>query len=142
MASDLRRLLGLASPSDIAQLDNVVAAVELALERGRHGSAYYVTDGEPRPFKELVSDLVATVGVDVPTKSVPQPVARMAARLMDRPARILRRRRQPPLTRWLVDIAGSSHRYDIEPARCELGYRPITSYEQGITEMREARRAA
>ena len=130
------------STSDIAHVDNVVAAIQLALDRGRHGSAYFITDDEPRQFRELVSDLVTSVGVEVPTRSVSRSVARVSARLMDRPARILRRREQPPLTRWLVDIAGSSHRYDLEPARRELGYRPVTNYAQGMAEMRRSRLAA
>ena len=40
-------------------------------ERGRGGEAYFVTDGEPVVFREFVSELLETQGVEPPTRSVP-----------------------------------------------------------------------
>ena len=38
----------------------------LAAERGRPGNAYFVTDGSPVVFREFVSTLLATQGVQAP----------------------------------------------------------------------------
>ena len=45
----------------------------------RRGDAYFVTDGEPVVFRDFITELLATQGVDAPTRSVPAPVARAVA---------------------------------------------------------------
>ena len=52
-------------------VDNVVEGLVLAAERGRAGEAYFVTDGEPVVFREFISELLRTQGVEPPTRSVP-----------------------------------------------------------------------
>src|SRR3954453_5971455 len=45
-------------------IDNTVEGLVLAAERGKPGAVYFVTDGEPVVFREVVSELMRTRGVD------------------------------------------------------------------------------
>lgn len=75
---------------------NLVGAVLLALTRGRHGGVYYVTDGAPMPIRDFLTPLLATRGVDLSTsRGVPLAIAAPMAAMMDRTARLLRRKTAP-----------------------------------------------
>ena len=68
---------------DFIHVANLVRGIELALTRGRNGSAYYLTDGHPLPIREFLTPLLATQGVDVSdARSVPLPIATVAAAVM------------------------------------------------------------
>ena len=113
-------------------LDNTVEGLWLAATRGTAGSTYFVTDGEPVVFREFLTRLLATQGVTIPDKSVPPGVARVAAGAAERLWRLLKRPGQPPLTRFAVWVSSQECTIDISRAERELGYRPVTSREQGF----------
>src|ERR671924_580433 len=52
--------------TDTTHVDNVVEGLMLAAERGRAGEAYFVTDGEPVVFRDFITELLATQGVEAP----------------------------------------------------------------------------
>lgn len=118
-----------------AQIDNVVEGLVLAAERGRPGGVYFITDGEPVVFREFVSDLLRTQGVDAPARSIPTPIAAAAAVTMERIWRLLRRPGSPPLTRFAVWVSSQECTIDISRARRELGYEPLKTREQGLAEL-------
>ena len=121
---------------DFIHVGNLADAVLLALTEGRHGVAYYVTDGAPMAVREFFTALLAIEGVDVSAgRSVPLAVAAPIAALMDIGARLLRRSTPPPLTNWLIASLGRDRIYDISAARTVLGYRPRISFEAGLREM-------
>jgi nucleoside-diphosphate-sugar epimerase len=122
---------------DFVHVENLVGAVLLGLTHGRHARAYYVTDGTPMPVRDFLTPLLATRGVDLSrSRSVPLAVAAPAAAVMDRTARLLRRKTAPPLTNWLVGFTGRDRSYDITAARTELGYAPEVTLDRGLAEMR------
>ena len=52
-------------------MDNVVEGLVLGAGRGASGEAYFVTDGEPVVFREFVTALLRTQGVEPPDRSLP-----------------------------------------------------------------------
>ena len=92
-------------------VDNAVQGILDAAERGTGGCAYFLTDGDPVEFRAFVTALLETQGVIAPTKSVPRPVAILAATALDTFWRISRRPGLPPLDR--ATLRGSARR-----ARC------------------------
>lgn len=119
---------------DAIHVDNLVAAVVLALTRGR--GIYHVTDGAPMPIRDLLTPLLATQGIDLTrSRSVPLAVAAPLAAVLDTAARLLRRPTAPPLTRWLVSFTGRDRSYDITAARRDLGYEPSISFAAGLAQM-------
>jgi nucleoside-diphosphate-sugar epimerase len=122
-----------------SHIDNVAEGLVLAAERGRPGGVYFVTDGEPVVFREFVSDLMLTQGVEPPTRNIPLPVARAAAAASERIWRTLRRDGPPPLTRFAVWVSGLECTIDDSRAREELGYRPVKTRAEGLDELRTSR---
>jgi nucleoside-diphosphate-sugar epimerase len=116
-------------------VDNTVEGLWLAATRAPAGGVYFVTDGEPVVFREFVSRMLAARGVTAPDKSVPAGAARAAAAAAERIWRVLRRPGSPPLTRFAVWVSSQECTIDISRAERELGYRPVTSREEGLAEL-------
>jgi nucleoside-diphosphate-sugar epimerase len=95
-----------------------------------------VTDGEPVVFREFLTAMLDTQGVEIPDKSVPASVAGAAARAAEGIWRRLRRSGTPPLTRFAVWVSSQECTIDISRAERELGYRPVKSREEGLAELR------
>jgi nucleoside-diphosphate-sugar epimerase len=119
-------------------VDNVVEGLILGATRGRPGNAYFVTDGEPVVFHDFVSELLATQGVEAPSRSVPPFVARALAALGELAWRALPLPGQPPLTRFAYWAAAQECTIRIDKARRELGYEPVRTIADGLAELRQA----
>ena len=119
-------------------IDNTVEGLVLAAERGKPGGVYFVTDGDPVVFREFVSELIRTQGVEPPTRTLPLGVARAVAAGAEGAWKLLRRKDRPPLTRFTVWVSALECTIDDSRAREELGYREIKTREQGFDELRAA----
>jgi len=119
-------------------VDNAVEGLVLAAHRGVAGNAYFVTDGEPIQFRRFVEDLLATRGVQAPSRSVPRPVAALLAGASETAWRVLRLQGQPPLTRLAFWVSGLETTIDITKAREQLGYEPVRTMAEGLEELRSA----
>lgn len=119
-------------------VDNVVEGLLLGASRGGAGRAYFVTDGDPVVFREFVTDLLATQGVDVPDRQAPAALVRIVAACGEAIFGALRIRRPPPVTRLAYWLSALETTIDISRAREELGYRPVTSMADGMAELRAA----
>lgn len=111
---------------------NLVRGAVLALENGRGGESYFVTDGEVTDFKSFLVKLLAANGVELPERSLPSWLARPAAALVEGTWRALRLRGEPPLVRHAVDLMCCDCILDDTKARRELGYEPVTSVAKGL----------
>jgi nucleoside-diphosphate-sugar epimerase len=125
--------------TDTAHIGNVVQGLVLAAEKGHPGEAYFVTDGEPVVFREFVTALLRTQGVDAPDRNLPGWVATPLARLAETAWKLMPLSGEPPMTRFRAWILTQECTIDISKATRELGYEPIVSHEQGLAEMRESR---
>jgi nucleoside-diphosphate-sugar epimerase len=118
-------------------VDNVIEGLVLGAERGRPGGVYFVTDGEPVVFREFVTELLQTQGVDPPSRNTPAPVGRAAAVVSEGVWRLLRRPGTPPVTRLAYWLSAQECTIDISRARQELGYEPARSRAAGMEELRQ-----
>ncbi|MBO0145390.1 NAD-dependent epimerase/dehydratase family protein [Agrobacterium sp. Ap1] len=115
---------------------NLCHAVELALSKGQGGEVYFISDGDPLPFRTMVSGLIETQGQPVPEKTVPRFVVRAVAAIGDLLGLISRGRIVPPLTLQTYATSAVEVSFDIGKARRELGYAPLISREEGLAELR------
>jgi nucleoside-diphosphate-sugar epimerase len=118
-------------------VDNTVEGLILAAERGRSGEAYFVTDGESVVFREFVSELIRSQGVEPPSREVPRGVAGALMTAGEALWRLPLPGR-PPVTRFAYWASSQECTIDISKARRELGYEPVKSREQGLAEMRSS----
>ena len=98
-------------------IDNTVEGLLCAAEHGRGGRAYFVTDGDPLPFRDFVGELIATQGVTPPTGSVPAPVAPGARRARRDGVEAAAAARPPPLTRFAAWVSSLECTIDDTRAR-------------------------
>ena len=113
-------------------VDNAVEGMWLAAQRGVAGAAYFVTDGEPQVFRDFVTRLLATQGVEPGDGELPLPLARFVAAAGEAAWRRLPLPGSPPLTRMALWVSSLECTIDISRARAELGYSPVVSIDDGL----------
>jgi len=115
---------------------NLCHAVDLALTNGRAGEVYHISDGPARSFRDTVTGLLATQGISPPNKTVPRIVLRLMARAGDGLYRLSGGRLRGPLSFQEYATSAVEITLNISKAKQELGYQPIVSWEEGLTEIR------
>jgi nucleoside-diphosphate-sugar epimerase len=117
-------------------VENTVEGLLLGATRGVPGNAYFVTDGQPVAFREFVGELLATQGVEAPSRSIPAPVARVLASAGEEAWRLAHLPGRPPLTRFVYWVSALECTIRIDKAREQLGYEPVKSVADGLAELR------
>ena len=136
-AGRLRRIGRANKLIDSVTIDNAADAHLLAADRLSPGSpiagkAYFITNGEPVPLWDLVNRILAAGGVLPVTRTIPTWLAYTVGWLLETAYTVLRRRDEPPLTRFVVRELTTAHWFNIEAARRDLGYEPKVSIEEGL----------
>jgi nucleoside-diphosphate-sugar epimerase len=119
-------------------VENTVEGLVLGATRGRPGNVYFVTDGEPVVFREFVRDLLATQGVEPPSRSIPAWAASALASAGEAAWRLAPLPGRPPLTRFAYWVSAQECTIRIDKAREQLGYAPVKTIADGLAELRAA----
>lgn len=118
---------------DLTAVENVARAVRLAAEApGVHGQAFNITNGDPRPFRAVLEQLLAGLGLEPRYRPVPTTVAYGVAALLEAVCGVLPGYPEPPVTRYTVTTIAHSQTLDISRARDLLGYRPEVSLDESL----------
>ncbi|MBS0557612.1 MAG: NAD-dependent epimerase/dehydratase family protein [Proteobacteria bacterium] len=125
---------------DSVYIDNAADAHVLALEKLAIGSTiagktYFVTQGEPVLNEALVNGWLNAGGFPPETRRLPLGVAQFLARTLESTYGVLRIAREPPLTRFAVDVLSSALWFDISAARRDLGYSPRVNMAEGMARL-------
>lgn len=121
--------------SSSTHIANLCHAVDLALQHGKTGEAYHISDGPARSFRETVTGLLATQGLTAPDKSAPRGLLRLIAKAGDGAYRITGGRLRGPLSFQEYATSAVEITLDTSKARRELGYAPVMSFEDGLAEL-------
>lgn len=115
---------------------NVVRAVELVVSgRGRGGEAYFVTDGEVRTFRNVITRFLATQDLVPGNLSVPGTLVRSAVFILQKSWEGLGIKKPLPINRFAVALLSRDCTIRIDKARRELGYEPAMTFEEGLREL-------
>lgn len=121
---------------------HVMALQELA-DLGRcAGKAYFVTNNEPLPQREIISRLLAAVGIEVQVIAVPLRLARAAGTLCELAWKALSLETEPPVTRFAIDQLATAHWFDTRAAERDFGYRPSITIAEGLARIAHHHSAA
>lgn len=118
--------------------DNVVEAIQCALERGTGGCAYFINDQETPTFREFVGIIVRQQNLSIDKlRSMPYRLAFALGRAMEFFWSITFRKTDPPLSRSMVRMIGRPFTTSDAAARRELGYVGLISRSAGLALYRE-----
>jgi nucleoside-diphosphate-sugar epimerase len=125
---------------DTTYVTNAADALVAALDRCDEldGQALVVTNGEPRPVGELLESICAAAGVAGPRFSVPTGLARVAGTAVEMVWEGLRRRGDPPLTRFLTEQLSTAHWFDQRRTREALNWTPRVRLDDGFAALAQA----
>jgi nucleoside-diphosphate-sugar epimerase len=110
-------------------IDNLVDALELALDARVPGQTFNVTDGEPVSFRDYFTRLAALAGLP-PPRSAPAPLVRTLLGAVALAQRALGR--EPSVSPSAVDFLRRPHAVSAQRAREQLGFRPAVSLDEGL----------
>ena len=119
---------------DTTYIDNAASAVVAAVDRAPQlgGRALVVTNGQPRPVRELVNRIVMAAGLEPPKMKVPYQVARAGGSAVERIWDRRSTESEPPMTSFLAEQLGTAHWFDQRETRKALGWEPRVSLSEGF----------
>ena len=104
-----------------------------ALERGKGaGQAYFISQGEPVDLWPWLNSILEGLGQPPLTQKIPLPLAYGIGALCEGAWKVLRRRTDPPITRFVAVELAKDHYFDIRKAQHALGYRPRVPMNEAL----------
>jgi nucleoside-diphosphate-sugar epimerase len=127
---------------DPIYIDNAALAHLLAADRLEAGSPiagriYFVTQGETIPLWDMINHFLKAAKMAPVKRSVSRPVAFAAAGLMELGYVLSGRQNEPPMTRFLARQLSTTHWFNIDAARRDLGYEPRVSISEGLRRLEQ-----
>ena len=140
------RRIGRGNPLiDPIYIDNAAEAHLLAADRLEPGSpiagkTYFITQGETIPLWDMIDRLLGAASLGPVRRSISRPLALAAAGLLEAAYRLTGRREEPPMTRFLARQLSTTHWFNIDAARRDLGYEPRVSIAEGLRRLEQSLR--
>ncbi len=127
---------------DVLYIDNAVDAhIQLADALAQtaeiSGRAYFISQGKPVNAWKMINDILQAAGKKPISKSIPYGLAYIIGALLEFFYKLLRIKKEPPLTRFVVTELAKSHWFNIEAARRDFGYSPKISTEEGLQRLQK-----
>jgi nucleoside-diphosphate-sugar epimerase len=97
---------------------------------------YCLTDGEPVDFRDFVTELLETQGVDAPSLSIPRLVVQAAVTAGSIAGMLTGDRIPVLLGAQEYALIGHEMTVDDSLARWSIGYEPVISIDAGLAELR------
>lgn len=116
---------------DLIYIDTLADYLLRAVEKPDLTGAYNLTNAEPVAIQPFLLDLFARLGLPAPRKRVSIRTALLAASLTEAAWALLRRKGEPPVTRFGVGVFAWSKTFDVRRALSDLGP-PSVSIADGL----------
>ncbi len=132
------RRIGRGNPLvDPIYIDNATDAHFMAADRLEPGSSvagrtFFVTQGEIIPLWEIIDRLLKAASLPPVRGTIARPLAFAAAGLLELFYHLTRRQSEPSFTRFLVRQLSTTHWFNNDAARRDLGYKPRVSIAEGL----------
>ncbi|MFJ4225204.1 NAD-dependent epimerase/dehydratase family protein [Microbacterium sp. NPDC089695] len=118
---------------DVTAVQNAARALRLALTHGdARGGVYNITNDDPRPFRDVLVQLLDLLGETPRLRSVNRRAAWAVAAILEGVHGVLPGRPEPPFTRYTLSTIAFSQTLDITRAKRDLGYRPAVALDDAL----------
>ena len=126
---------------DTTYIDNAAQAHVQALEHLHPGAAcagraYFISNGEPWPLRDVLNGLLRAAGAPEVRKTIPFRAAYGLGALCEGLWTALPLQGEPPMTRFLAEQLSTAHWYSMAPATRDFGYVPTVSMVEGLERLR------
>ena len=124
---------------DNAAYAHILAAIELSKSNGKCiGKAYFISNDQPITMAAMLNKILNCVELPPVTKRVPSAVAYAAGATLEWLYKILNKKQEPIMTRFVAKQLSTSHYFDISAAKNDFGYVPLISIEEGMKLLKES----
>lgn len=116
-------------------------AVDALMTRGLQapcaGKAYFISNDQPMPMRDLINRILKAGGLSPVTKTVSPKLAYLVGGLMEYWYKSRHKQGEPLMTRFVARQLSTDHWFDISAAKRDLGYAPIVSIDEGFQRLAE-----
>ncbi len=132
------RKIGYGNPIiDPVYVDNAVEAHLQAADRLDPGSpvagrAYFVTQGETVPTWDMINLMLKAAHLAPVKRTISRPMAVAVSGVLEAAYLLSGRTDEPPMTRFMARHLSTTHWFNNDAARRDLGYQPRVSIAQGL----------
>lgn len=123
-------------PYSTCHVRNACEGIIKAMDKGRGGEIYFLSDKDKTSFRDFFDPLLRTQDVDPGNDSMPLWMARGVALLLESIWNLLKLKNEPPLAKDTVALFFTPLSINDEKARRELGYVGSVTMEEGLAELR------
>jgi len=116
---------------------HLLAADRLGPDAPCAGKAYFISQGDPRPTREIINGIVKAAGLPSVEATIPYPIAYALGAILEGAHRAFAPHKEPVMTRFLARNLALAHWYDMSAARRDLGYEPAVSIDEGMELLRQ-----
>ncbi|MDR3210351.1 MAG: NAD-dependent epimerase/dehydratase family protein [Planctomycetota bacterium] len=134
-------LVSVSYVEDVAE-SHLLALESLGGNRKAAGQVYFINQPEPVNCWDFINSLLIKEGLPRVSRHLAYSLALPAGWLVENTYRLLGRRTDPPLTRFLVSQLATSHWFKTSKAERDLGWRPRVGLAAGLERLFAARRKA
>lgn len=118
---------------DNAAYAHILAAIELSKNNSHCiGKAYFISNDQPITMAAMLNNILHCVDLPPVTKRVPSAVAYAAGAILEWLYKVLNKKQEPIMTRFVAKQLSTSHYFDISAAKKDFGYTPLISIEEGM----------
>jgi nucleoside-diphosphate-sugar epimerase len=121
---------------DNATLAHILAAEALETNTNCAGKAYFISNDEPIPMKELINRILATANLPPVTKTIPTQLAYTIGIMMEFVYKIFNLQDEPIMTRFIAKQLSCAHWYDLTAAKNDLGYQAKVTIDEGMERLK------
>ena len=125
---------------DTTYIDNAAQAHVDALDHlhagaTRAGRAYFISNGDPWPLRDVLNGLLRAAGAPEVHATLPFRAAYAIGAVCEALWTALPLRGDPPMTRFLAEQLSTAHWYSMAPAQRDFGYLPKVTMAEGLARL-------
>ena len=121
-----------------AALAHLLALEKLAPEATCAGKAYFISNGEPLAMETLLNHILSAANLPPITRYIQPQLAYAAGAILEMVYRRLWPQHEPIMTRFLARQLATSHWFQLDRARQDLGYQPLINLDEGFQRLRDS----
>ncbi len=121
-----------------AALAHLLALDKLAPEATCAGKAYFISNGEPLAMETLLNHILSAANLPPITRYIQPQLAYAAGAILEMVYRRLWPQHEPIMTRFLARQLATSHWFQLDRARQDLGYQPPINLDEGFQRLRDS----